>query len=86
MNIDNLIEYHALKIKQAYLDDAGGHAIWELASDAMTTICAAAAAAERERCARVCEGLTARRAAEMGMSHYDHLTGYRCAAAIRALE
>lgn len=39
---------------------------------------------ERGRLALECEQLTARRAAEMGLAHHDHLTGYQCAQAIRA--
>lgn len=42
--------------------------------------------AERERCAKLCEELTDRRVAEMGLTQEGaaHLTGYQCAAAIRA--
>jgi hypothetical protein len=38
---------------------------------------------EREQCAVMCEVLTATRAAELGLMHYDHLTGNQCVDAIR---
>lgn len=34
--------------------------------------------------AQACEELTTRRAAEMGIASYEHLTGWQCAALIRA--
>lgn len=43
------------------------------------------AAQERERCAQLCENITTLRAEQMGLSHYDHLTGAVCARALRAL-
>ena len=56
--------------------------------DWTSAIAAELRAAERaafERAVQVCIELTTRRAAEMGLGHYDHLTGYQCAVAIHAL-
>lgn len=50
------------------------------------TVAARALRAERERCATLCDQTTDQRAREMGLAHYEHLTGRLCAAAIRALD